>query len=236
MIDLIIPDVHNRVGVVQHILTREKYDRVTFLGDYFDDFGDFPHDAENTAKYVRRWLHHPNTKLLLGNHDAAYYAGPKWHGCSGWTPEKHAAINRILKPCHWKRMRLWVKRQGWLLSHAGFNKTNYIHGNRLNAVHGTLLATLALPQNDQISILSRIKHTTSVGLCRGGWSEKGGVLWQDWEYEFEPILGVRQIVGHTPGKQPRSIIRDDYWQDWCIDTHSRHYGLIIDGKFEVRQV
>lgn len=38
MIDLVIPDIHNRVDLVENILAKEAWDRCTLLGDYFDFF------------------------------------------------------------------------------------------------------------------------------------------------------------------------------------------------------
>ena len=45
---------------------------------------------------------------------------------------------------------------------------------------------------------------------------------------FEPITGIRQIVGHTPGHEVR------YKKgDVCLDTHLHHYGLLEDGELTI---
>ena len=50
---LIIPDIHNHTQNADHWLQTQRYDRVVFLGDYFDDFHDTPGDVINTAGWLR---------------------------------------------------------------------------------------------------------------------------------------------------------------------------------------
>ena len=46
---LIIPDLHHRTDHADHWLATQRHDRVVFLGDYFDGFGDNVNDARRTA-------------------------------------------------------------------------------------------------------------------------------------------------------------------------------------------
>jgi len=46
---LIIPDIHNHIENADYWLTNEEYDRVVFLGDYFDHFGDDVNDVRGGA-------------------------------------------------------------------------------------------------------------------------------------------------------------------------------------------
>ena len=53
---LVIPDVHNRIDRADWFLRELEsiVDRVVFLGDYFDDWGDGPIEAERTARRHQR--------------------------------------------------------------------------------------------------------------------------------------------------------------------------------------
>ena len=50
---LILPDVHNRWEKVEKIIKSVKSDKVIFLGDYFDDFGDNPQIIADVADWYR---------------------------------------------------------------------------------------------------------------------------------------------------------------------------------------
>jgi predicted MPP superfamily phosphohydrolase len=119
---LIIPDIHNHTDHADHWLATQRHDRVVFLGDYFDNFGDDVNDARRTAMWLRDRMEKTDDIFLLGNHDASYMFPriPQLY-CPGFTPAKARGIGEILRPEHWKRLRLAHAEQGWLMSHAGFH-------------------------------------------------------------------------------------------------------------------
>lgn len=49
---LVISDIHNRHAKVQKLLDTVEYDRCVLLGDFFDDFNDFPEDARQTYENI----------------------------------------------------------------------------------------------------------------------------------------------------------------------------------------
>ena len=50
---LVVPDIHNKIDVVQKILDKESsVDEVIFLGDWFDDFNDNVNDVVEVAKFL----------------------------------------------------------------------------------------------------------------------------------------------------------------------------------------
>ena len=50
---LVVPDIHNKINVVQKILDKESsVDEVIFLGDWFDDFDDSVNDVVEVAKFL----------------------------------------------------------------------------------------------------------------------------------------------------------------------------------------
>jgi len=86
---LIIPDIHHHTQNAEHWLRSQRYDRVVFLGDYFDDFNDTARDATNTARWLRERMDATTDIFLLGNHDAAYlFTGLPELGCAGFTQQK----------------------------------------------------------------------------------------------------------------------------------------------------
>lgn len=62
-----------------------------------------------------------------------------------------------------------------------------------------------------------------IGRCRGGFQDVGGIFWCDFNQEFQPIEGLRQVFGHTSQRQ---IEQDG--DNYCIDCLER-------GKLEVLQ-
>jgi len=53
MRSLIIPDIHHHTENADYWLNSQRHDRVIFLGDYFDNFGDNESDARLTARWLR---------------------------------------------------------------------------------------------------------------------------------------------------------------------------------------
>jgi hypothetical protein len=82
----------------------------------------------------------------------------------------------------------------------------------------------------------------------------GGITWLDWTTEFQPVPGLHQIVGHTPGEFTRgrhldpdgaevkievrkaTVIEDmpgagrRPWRslNWCLDTGLKQVAIVDD--------
>jgi hypothetical protein len=245
----IISDPHSRIELADAAVAAAGADRAIYLGDYFDDFGDTPADARRTAQWIReRMAAHPEDIWLLGNHDLPYAFGNHLYPCPGWNPAKHQEVTRILGPEHWCRMALHHWEQGWLLSHAGIARwlfpvdSNDEERNKFIVDERCRLALERARRGENDLILS------AVGRSRGGRCESGGIVWQCWS-EFNPIAGIRQIVGHTPSgdvrKRTRPLrermlsgriyVRDEnprgpiVSENWCLDTNSQHYATVEYG-------
>jgi hypothetical protein len=54
----------------------------------------------------------------------------------------------------------------------------------------------------------------AIGHCRGGIHSCGGILWCDFNKEFEPVDGLRQVFGHTAGKNIRQK-----GENMCVDCN-----------------
>ncbi len=228
---LIIPDIHHKADVVERIRQRHPGVPAIFLGDYFDDFHDTPWDMETTCRWLKKAMEDERDTFLLGNHCFAYLAyelGARWGICSGWEPGKQQVFHQhfpgdaLLKSTGWM-----MNCQGWLISHAGVSRK--LHQSF--AKRKTVEEILNWVQNAENALTAGVRHAAFLaGMDRGGPARVGGILWCDWN-TFEPIQGIRQIVGHTPGGEVR-YKRDSV----CLDTHLHHYGVLEGGELRVWEV
>lgn len=245
---LIIGDVHHHT-VETELLERSmsgRFDRVVYLGDYFDDFGDTPERMRCTCRWLNETLDRPNRIHLLGNHDLAFFNpdNPQL-SCPGWSWEKQRIFDLECRNLPRERFALAVEVNGWLLSHAGFHPQLAGRKRAKTLVHDANVALQAALAGTRTPMLG-------CGYGRGGGDRIGGLTWLDWDYEFEPIPGLNQIVGHTPargvvrghhldaaGKKHRSIISREQtpapvpnpgveWRslNWCIDCHGAYATLV----------
>jgi hypothetical protein len=225
---LIIPDIHHKIDLVDRIRDNHPGVPAIFLGDYFDDFFDGPSQMEVTCRWLKRAIQSRDDTFLLGNHCFAYLSyelGVRWGYCSGWTVAKQQVFHRyfpagaLLQSCGWI-----IECQGWLISHAGITRALYRSFSKRN----TSDDILQWIKDAELALMVGISHPAFLaGNDRGGPARVGGILWCDWG-TFQPIKGLRQIMGHTPGKSVR-YKRGDV----CLDTHLHHYGLLENGGLTI---
>jgi len=223
---LIIPDLHHHTDHADHWLATQRHDRVVFLGDYFDAFGDNVNDARRTAMWLRDRMEKTVDIFLLGNHDVSYMfpRNPQLY-CPGFTPAKARGIGEILRPEHWKRFRLAYVEQGWLMSHAGFHPV-WIKEPTVERI--LRRCDLAM-QRAKRSVIDPI---LGAGDDRGGAQYFGGPLWMDWD-NLMPISGINQVVGHTPGEEVRKRITADS-RNHCLDVGNGSVAaILVDGELQI---
>lgn len=244
MLTLVWPDIHNRIDVLDRVLKEFGwfYDEVVFLGDWFDNYGDNEYIAADTAEYIRFLIRGDGAKycrkyhFLFGNHDLAYCFPNNEHlYCSGFTLEKAEAINKILTPADWAQFKLYVKTQGWYLSHAGVCPKSFQIPKGY-----TFDQWLEIACKKALELSSYNKHhfLLDAGFSRNGPAPVGGITWLDWKHEASVYPMIKQIVGHTiqlfPARYVEPICGDG--EMWNIDTNNGYYGVIQDGKFTAVQV
>ena len=223
---LVIPDIHLAIAKVDAVLAFETpYDRVIYLGDIFDEFGDTGQQARDAAIWYKAQLADPKTVACIGNHDASYRYSPQHRVyCSGWTQAKDTVVNSILAPDDWAKLKLYHIQDGILFTHAGLSneylnryaprfKNRTLAGlkgwldrqdKRLHKWGPCCLEDPAeatggpLPKGGRRPLGPWI---LGAGAARGGSQEVGGVAWCDMD-EFAPIRGIRQVFGHTPLRVP----------------------------------
>ena len=248
---IIISDLHNRIDWIEDALSSpllKPYDKVIFLGDYFDDFGDTPNDALKAAKWLKWSLHKPNRTHLYGTHDLWYrFPYNRFIQASGNTEEKMYTIRSVINSDDWNILRLYSYEQNFLVSHAGahinliseyvlkhidiFNK--HIINKELQLSSQEIVDKIIKPATEEAfrRISDGFSHPWfDAGLVRGGLQSVGGMTWLDWNYEFRPIPSLNQIVGHTELKYPGEKITQNS-KNYDLDTRNHYIGILENGDF-----
>lgn len=215
---LIIPDAHEDVSTLEDIEKRfvPSVDRVVMLGDFFDTF--HQHRVTETCKWILDHIDNPKFTFLLGNHDCQYAFGSQGFRCSGFQQPTLEAVRMLIPREVWKKFHLFTRVGEYLCSHAGFVEQSLEY---------------AKPEVEvriiEEALSGKFPHLFEPGYSRGGSKPVGGPTWLDWKYEFTPVEGVPQIVGHTKGQGVRIKVSDSGEASYCLDTALGHV-IATDGK------
>lgn len=197
---LVVGDIHNKIDDLEELFKSYSEHTILFAGDYFDNFHDDASDAQRTAIWLQYSLNQPNRIHLWGNHDLPYhYSNNGTYNCPGFTAGKSLAINSIMKPSDWDKLKFYHFDGNFWYSHAGFNlyhfpemKDGMEYGEAQDILEGRFSKVFPI-QDKPDPIIWDADH------YRGGFSRYGGLLWQDWRaLNSNGIPGINQIVGHTP--------------------------------------
>ncbi|GAB3263808.1 metallophosphoesterase [Larkinella harenae] len=235
-----ISDLHGRTNWRQ--INIDQHDKVIFLGDYTDSYNlDDAVILENLQHIIALKEAHPEKVILLiGNHDAQYLHFPLYR-CSGFRAAMQSALT-VLFTTHNDLFQIAHQEGPYLFTHAGLSGGWLA---RLNIPGFNLKLELNLLAWGQWSKLNqldqllntmhqdRIKQTAlfDVSYLRGGFQNSGGPLWADkQETSTDYIMGLHQVVGHTPvpdfltiGNRLGSITYTD-----VLQTKEDFYTLVID--------
>lgn len=214
---LIIPDIHEKYKKMMRILEKyeSKVEKIIFLGDYFDSFGETFSEFENMVTFIDDKISKPNYIFLYGNHDLHYLYNHRWLQCSGFEYEKKKYLEEYRKDFICKFKPIHVE-DNFIFSHAGLCE-RFIHpqvGPSDLELYVTEKCIYALNSGHSDPILMP-------SYVRGGQQAVGGITWCDFS-EFEPVEGYYQIFGHTCKKQYRMAGDENY----CIDTDLKHIALV----------
>ncbi len=217
----IIPDIHTGVARAEMAIEQESADKVIFIGDYFDSFGDTLEETEQVAWWLKKSMENPNRIHLLGNHDLAYM--DQNHICSGFSQGKLFAIKNTKIDLTKLQHYCWAG--DWLCTHAGLSNDFYraytlcpskIEDDENKNVENFLHGLSTDPEG---------KHRLyDCSVHRGGRNAYGGIVWCDYE-EFNDIPNVKQIFGHTHDDEVRHRQTKNA-EHYCIDTGLKHYGVL----------
>jgi hypothetical protein len=169
---VIVGDIHGRVDVVKRVL--ELGYPTVFVGDILDSYD---RSVDEQIECLDLLLDAPDSvDVLYGNHELSYL-DPVMR-CSGYKERTHDAVllrKGLIKDKF--KEHVWLN-DDVLVTHAGVSKSVC---NELKDVKNYL----------------KSPYRKVIGYYRGGLSPCGGMFWCDYNVEFIPIAGLRQVFGHT---------------------------------------
>jgi hypothetical protein len=255
---IVIADIHQRTQSVEAVLKENKeYDKIIFLGDWFDSFHNPPTvtSFRDTCHFLKSLVtDHPNKNkfvFLLGNHDVSYIyhnnASSKEevlnrnaYFCSGFTIEKAKIFREEFFDKGFKdeffheNFKLAHQCQGFTLSHAGLHPDYVPTREGINKVVDEILPDVW--KNFRNQRHPRNVVLSGAGYARGGNVPIGGLIWLDWHMEYKTTEEIgKQIVGHTQVREPEGRNLNKDTESWNIDT-TRDYGIILNGRFTTKEV
>ena len=218
---IVVGDIHGHLESVEAALAFNG--NVVFVGDYVDSFTRPIEEQVRCLTTVLDAIEDDPGRVvgLLGNHEWSYL-NPSYR-CSGWNQEMQTHMthlhNRVLR---YLREYWWVGEV--LVSHAGIDD-------------------LLLEQRDQTyqQYLDAGDYH-QVGRIRGGMHNAiGGLYWNDFNHEMEPVPGLKQVVGHSYSKDrdARDGVRVKHGENggetWCVDNLGRKMEVAIIANDEIYQ-
>jgi len=220
---LIISDLHNRVDWVEDFIKKINPDFTVFLGDYFDSKNDSKEITAKTAYWLKKSIKHKNRWHLLGNHDLAYFFSQNKHIriTPGFTQYNLETISSILTTEEIDNcFNLVCFIEGYTLSHAGFSPELFDDNPDEKEI---------ARQCDEALLLLKTGQIPKIVNYWPGWNgcQIEGCLMCRWE-ELGIIYNLKQIVGHSVGKDVKYN-----FNNVCLDTANKHYGIIENGKLEI---
>lgn len=189
---IIIGDIHGDITAVQLALDNFPDHRPLFMGDFLDSFDNPVSRQIEVVNKVLQLVKDDKADSLLGNHELSYIdSRMRASGFKAATEVQVMPIRsdlfRLFHPC------MYDENNRVLFSHAGLSKTLWDD-------HGFTYKNLPEKLEDWMSDLN--SPLWGIGRSRGGWEKCGGLLWCDWQTEFVPIPGLRQVVGHSSSPLP----------------------------------
>ena len=242
---LVFSDPHQNISYVEHLLNKEKYDVAVCLGDWFDSFNlNSERDLELTCNFLKKWLFKDNFYTCIGNHDIQYlYDNPRTI-CSGYAKSKDdfivdylgAFLPAIRDKFLWY---LWI--DDFLCSHAGVNTYHFPPTLKLDKDGVTAWLDEQIKFAEPPLLNGGYHWLYGAGAARGGRQNIGGITWQDFDTEFEPIEGLKQLVGHSSHDKIINHIHDGNLDlttcdNLDIDCHLNEYLLIHNGKLTIKRL
>lgn len=223
---LVLGDIHGRT-CWKDITSEQDYDKVVFLGDYFDTHESisYPQQIENFENMLSFKVNYPEkVVLLLGNHDNSYFADER---CSGYSPKYANTIKSILQEADDLGYLQVAYIQGdILITHAGVSQywlTNVAY----------LSDASEISMDDKYSLLfNHLKGGDSYGN-----SISQGPLWIRPEALLQSaVKDYRQIVGHTRFSKPvflENIYFNDLLPSYYIVIEEGAINYIDNGTKEI---
>jgi hypothetical protein len=234
---IVFSDVHNEIIKTKKIIEKENADYNICLGDWFDSFHlDNTYHYRITAEYlVNEFLPKQNNISLFGNHDLHYFFKNQFTMCSGFERRKHEAISEIINYSFVDKFKWYIWIDNYLCTHAGLHP-NFIDPTCKNNEDIDVFLQKESERADSALIAQHEHWFYGAGFSRGGKYRQGGIVWLDFNDEFECVENLNQIVGHTNQRNGTcSVLINDNSDNICIDCFQNQYLVIQDEKINIKK-
>lgn len=237
----IIPDIHGNSTWQENVKKMVDCDKIVFLGDYVDSFNENERGlkaAENLKKIFQFARENKDkVDLLIGNHDLENY-WLRCNKCSGFQPLVYETYHSIFEE-NKDLIKLAVKYDDWVFSHAGFTKTWVectISRFKFRFGEDTDFELLS---NDPVEMSNKMlqekisfpfEYSESDFSCYGE-SVKQGPLWVRPTSLMKEPFYEKQVVGHTESRSGSPIfLKNNKMELVLADTSSHATYIIFDTK------
>ena len=203
-----VGDIHGKVECVEAALAKEG--KKIFVGDFIDSFTRSVKDHKKCYDLVFDAIDRGEAESILGNHELSYIFSR--HRCSGWNSKRDYLMKMYQKIILDKFKPFLLLNESFLVTHAGLTRQLW---DRKKLVFKDL-------ENVLINWWENLDSPAHwIGRYRGGPDDFGGIFWCDFNMEFTPIPGLKQVFGHTPVKSIRQID-----QSFCIDCLDKEHNFL----------
>jgi len=235
---VVFSDVHNEIIKTKKIIEKEGADYNICLGDWFDSFYlDNTYHYRITAEYlVKDFLSKENNITLFGNHDLHYFFKNKYTLCSGYETRKHEAIWEVIESFSTvDKFKWYIWIDNYLCTHAGLHPNFIDPACKNNEDINNFLEKES--ERADSALIDQTEHWFyGAGRSRGGRQRQGGIVWLDFNDEFECVDNLNQIVGHTNQRNQACsvLINAENSDNMCIDCHQNQYLVIQNEKINIK--
>lgn len=227
MKQIILGDTHGRDTWKQILLQENEWDRVIFIGDYFDTHEDItPETQMNVVSDIIQFKKDNPDKviLLVGNHDYHYWPGVT-EDYSGYQPQMRASFEYILDSNKKLFQMCFVDEYDTVYSHAGFTET-FVEQR---------IGTFSERQvNDVWKYKPQSFAFYPMDRSHCGDDIHQGCLWVRPQSLYRDSISKLQVVGHTQVNNINHPAKSERRGFYMIDAiGSRQYLVRKDSVFEI---
>ena len=212
---LLLPDIHGRKFWKKPCENIDIYDKVIFLGDYFDPYGfeniTFEDCVNNFIEIIElKEKYSDKVVLLLGNHDLPYFS-EDYYKFSLWhcrhSSKYHKRISELFAEYR-DYFKIAYVEDSVLFTHAGVESRWLENVVKCNETDINEICNVLNSLTDNTEGLCRLY---SISFQRGGRDKYPSCIWADvhdilWDVDSvkdnvtaikNPIYNIKQVFGHT---------------------------------------
>lgn len=220
---IVLGDTHGHESWKKILNVEKDFDKVVFLGDYWDSFSIKPRQQKEIYKDIQEFRENNPGKVvtLLGNHDYHYIYSTEY---SGWKSETNFLAKPLLEDDIRRGKLPYIHIEGDIIfSHAGVTKY------WLNEVAKCTLEELQLNEVQ----LRFFDWNSQMGSNPFGDTISNSPLWvRPRSLKEDALPNYKQVVGHTNYHQIENHKDTLYF----CDTLPFEYLVIEDKEFVIKKI